>query len=413
MRSASWLAAVALMAGVVPLISMAQDATPDPAPAPPTPAEAPQPPPSPDVAPVPVPAPPLEAEPRIEVYAEPPANIIVAPPPVAVDAPPVAGQPPVDPRARKRWEYARARAGAANAAAQPPGDWPRQLANARVAAEAPRWYLARDVVGRPVTGSYLGVGTSSPPEALQRQLQLKPGLGLVVEQVEPGSPAEQAGVKEFDVLQKLDDQLLVNPEQLLVLVRTYKAGDEVKLTVIREGKSQELTAKLVERDVPPIRFTLRQADEDVTQFKAADAAPTAKNFSRLRVLTSPGKLGDGVARAGAAAAAGGNVVIVESDADGKERRLEASSIVIDDAEHHMSINSKGGGKHLRVEDKGGNVVFDGPIDTEEQLGKVPTDVRDKIEKMGLKGLTLPHADPPQTAVPVEPKATAPGQPKPQ
>ena len=43
-------------------------------------------------------------------------------------------------------------------------------------------------------------------------------MGLVVEFVADKSPATEAGLKPEDVLEKLNDQLLVNSEQLAVLV---------------------------------------------------------------------------------------------------------------------------------------------------------------------------------------------------
>jgi hypothetical protein len=102
-------------------------------------------------------------------------------------------------------------------------------------------------------GTFLGVNLSEPPPVLRAQLGLPEGTGLVVENVVPGSPAQQAGVQRFDVLQKLDDQLLINVEQTTVLVRGHKAGQAVTLTVIRNAKPKTLTAKLAEQ-TPEIRL---------------------------------------------------------------------------------------------------------------------------------------------------------------
>lgn len=98
---------------------------------------------------------------------------------------------------------------------------------------------------------FLGVSTMPAPNSLRQRVELPPGIGLVVQSVEQGSPAEQAGVKQYDILHKLNDQLLVNMEQLSVLVRTFKPGEEVRLTVVRGGRAQELTARLGERREQP------------------------------------------------------------------------------------------------------------------------------------------------------------------
>ena len=75
--------------------------------------------------------------------------------------------------------------------------------------------LSIDALGRaPETPSekeqvtYLGVRTEGLPAVLSKQLSLPIGLHLSVVQVGPNSPAEKAGLLEFDVLLKLDDQTL-------------------------------------------------------------------------------------------------------------------------------------------------------------------------------------------------------------
>ena len=80
---------------------------------------------------------------------------------------------------------------------------------------------------------YLGVETSPTDPAIQAQLKLPRGAGLTVNFVAADSPAKQAGVERFDLITKVDDQVLYNPPQLQGLIRSKKAGDEVKLTVLR------------------------------------------------------------------------------------------------------------------------------------------------------------------------------------
>jgi hypothetical protein len=96
---------------------------------------------------------------------------------------------------------------------------------------------------------YLGVITSSAAPAMREQLKLGKGGGLVVDLVEAGTAAETAGVKQHDVIEKLNDQLLINTEQLTALLRSMKAGDEVTLSIIRQGERQSLKAKLGEKEI--------------------------------------------------------------------------------------------------------------------------------------------------------------------
>src|SRR4051812_24735020 len=68
--------------------------------------------------------------------------------------------------------------------------------------------------GKMEKGSYLGISASPVNGALRSQLNLQPGVGLVVESVEKESPAAEAGVLQYDVLQQFNDQILVDSRQL-------------------------------------------------------------------------------------------------------------------------------------------------------------------------------------------------------
>src|SRR5499426_1896457 len=100
----------------------------------------------------------------------------------------------------------------------------------------------------PVT--YLGVDTSQVPTVVSDQLGLAKGFGLVVDYVEPNSPAATAGVQQNDILKMLNDQILVEPGQLRKLLQTFSDGAEVTLTILRKGQEQKLTAKLAKKEVP-------------------------------------------------------------------------------------------------------------------------------------------------------------------
>lgn len=71
--------------------------------------------------------------------------------------------------------------------------------------------------------------------------------GAEVSQVEKGSPAEKAGLKEGDIIQKMNDKAIENSKDLSSSVRNYKAGDKVKIEFLRGGKKKTITAKLENR----------------------------------------------------------------------------------------------------------------------------------------------------------------------
>ncbi|MFB3892566.1 MAG: S1C family serine protease [Phycisphaerae bacterium] len=100
------------------------------------------------------------------------------------------------------------------------------------------------VAPKPDMVAYLGVSTVPVGPELDHQVGLPRGVGLMVEGVMPDSPAAKAGILRYDVLWKLDDQVLIDMHQFRVLVWTHKPGDRVKLTYFRNGKSEVADATL-------------------------------------------------------------------------------------------------------------------------------------------------------------------------
>ena len=237
-------------------------------------------------------------------------------------------------------------------------------------------------------GAYLGVSVGPVEEALRDQLKLPEGTGLVVDFVVEGSPAESAGIKKSDVLQKLDDQLLINPEQLSVLVRTHKAGDEVKLSIVREAQPTTISVKLVEKELPSMGEGMFPGGGGMGGLRGPGArggGPMPPHHHAGDVLTSP----DGSVHAGASAA--GNT---HTDVE--------TSITWIDGEQTITVHDKNGHRNVSVKDKDGKVVFEGPVDTAEQQSKVPADVEAKLERMrdgGGPGGHGPHFPPPGSTPP--------------
>ena len=66
-----------------------------------------------------------------------------------------------------------------------------------------------------------------------------------------------------------------------MLVRSHKPGDEMKLTIIRDGKPQTLTAKLAEHDIEPL-VEGREGDREWMELRRALPEPKSSPFGRRR-----------------------------------------------------------------------------------------------------------------------------------
>src|SRR5205809_6756938 len=116
--------------------------------------------------------------------------------------------------------------------------------------------------GPKVPVTYLGVETSQVPDVVSEQLGLAKGLGLVVDYVEPNSPAAAAGIQQNDILKMLNDQILIEPSQLRKLLQTFSDGAEVTLTILRKGQEQKVTVKLARKEVPQRRSAFPGGNHD-------------------------------------------------------------------------------------------------------------------------------------------------------
>ena len=100
---------------------------------------------------------------------------------------------------------------------------------------------------QPVGEPWLGLSVSKPDAVTTTQLpELPQGVGFVVNGITEGGPAEKAGIRKHDLFWKMNDQMLVNEGQLATLLRLSAPGDEVTVSLFREGKSLDFKVTLGE-----------------------------------------------------------------------------------------------------------------------------------------------------------------------
>jgi serine protease Do len=72
----------------------------------------------------------------------------------------------------------------------------------------------------------------------------KTETGVRIQDITKESGAEKAGLKEGDVITKIDDKKIENPDDLSKTIREHKPGDKVSVTYLRDKKEQRVTAEL-------------------------------------------------------------------------------------------------------------------------------------------------------------------------
>jgi serine protease Do len=97
-----------------------------------------------------------------------------------------------------------------------------------------------------VTRGRLGIGIQPVTKELAQSFKLDSTHGVVVVQVEPGSPAEKAGLQVGDVILSYNGKAIDEANLLPRLVGNTKPGQPAKLEVWRKGERQTLTATVGE-----------------------------------------------------------------------------------------------------------------------------------------------------------------------
>jgi len=219
--------------------------------------------------------------------------------------------------------------------------------------------------------AYLGVNIFPVSEVIKSQLSIK--SGLTVMRVLPGSPAAKAGLRQYDIITKVNDKT-VKGASLAIQISAFKPGDDVKLTVIRQAKMNIHKVRLGGRIVAGPAVVIIESED-----KADDTDALKKKLLELSK-----KLPDNP----------GNVVEADEEiqkmlekmakihgGNGHMRIQGSASSVIQssDGTNTIRIESKAGKKSVRVSNsKTQKVIYEGPMNSQKEIEAIPQSVRQKV-----------------------------------
>ncbi len=240
--------------------------------------------------------------------------------------------------------------------------------------------------------TFLGVSSSTLPEIMSEQLNLPKGIYLSIDQVSPDSPADRAGVKLYDIFLQMDDQTLVNSNQLKALVRMKSNGDRVKLKILRKGKPMLLDVILSDtsRRSDDQKFGSQLYQDQNFPFlspfeKNFDNLFRNHNFSIRDLLKSHGlsqlpEISD--------------LNFIDNNYTDPDHPIHGSSngdiqsfsyssqqnySKITDEDGTLEYSQKDGLKFLKFTKPNGDIIFEGSIDIDEQIEKLPSFIREKLK----------------------------------
>ena len=126
------------------------------------------------------------------------------------------------------------------------------------------------IAGGKITRGYLGVSIQSVNKDIADSLSLPADKGALVNDVTPGGPADKAGVMSGDVVLQLNGKPVPTANELTRMVASAKAGETLRLQVLREGKTVNLN---VTSGTRPSNAELAQGPDENNGSGAAPRRP--------------------------------------------------------------------------------------------------------------------------------------------
>ena len=132
-------------------------------------------------------------------------------------------------------------------------------------------------------GSYLGVQTQEITKENFAKDGLRDVRGVAVDKVMDNSPAAAAGLQAGDVIIRFNGEEVTSARKLTRLISEVDPDHQAKVTVLRNGREQEITATLAKRPTP--RFgegNFQWATPDMNNMPLMNNMPDLKNLPQMK-----------------------------------------------------------------------------------------------------------------------------------
>jgi Do/DeqQ family serine protease len=103
-----------------------------------------------------------------------------------------------------------------------------------------------------VSHGQIGVGVQDVTPELKAAMGLSVDAGAIVTQVAPGSSAAQAGIKQGDVIVRVDDKEVASAASLRVMVGFKNIGDTTRVELLRRGERKTVSVRISEPPAPKV-----------------------------------------------------------------------------------------------------------------------------------------------------------------
>ena len=94
---------------------------------------------------------------------------------------------------------------------------------------------------------YLGVTLATVNPVIAQRFGLDVEEGVLITNVLNGTPADQAGIEPRDVAINFNGEILTSSNEFIHLIRTSPIGEELQITIVREGEHLTFSVVLAVR----------------------------------------------------------------------------------------------------------------------------------------------------------------------
>lgn len=172
-----------------------------------------------------------------------------------------------------------------------------------------------------VSRGFIGVALTGVTPQLAAALSLGQARGALVQDVSPGTPAERAGLRPYDLVTAIDGRAVPSDDELIRAVASRVPGTLAELDVLRDGTSRRVSLKLTERPLPqPTRASRVRTDLQPVETRRGGAlgvVVTGLDAAAIRRLGVPASI------------VGVLVTDLDATGPGREARLRRGQIIME------------------------------------------------------------------------------------
>jgi len=190
-----------------------------------------------------------------------------------------------------------------------------------------------------VTRGYLGVYGQDITSDMAEPLGLKEPGGIVVAQVEKGSPVDKAGLKSHDIVLEMNGKKIQSYDAFRNEIATMRPGATVQLSGLRDGKPLDVTITLAERP-----GTVAQAQKSTEQPEQS-LGMQVQNLTKELADQLGYQLGEGVLVTG-----------VQSGGPAAEQGIQRGDLILS-VNNHTIANTREFADAVKQAKKNGKVLF--------------------------------------------------------